>query len=234
MNSHKAILIILDGWGHGQNPEVSAIAQANTPFVDSLYKKYPNAELITHGLDVGLPEGQMGNSEVGHLNIGAGRVVYQELAKINKAIADKTLHSNPVLLRALQFARNHKKAVHFFGLLSDGGVHSHIDHLKALCDITQDQGLENVFIHAFTDGRDVDPKSGVGFVREILKHIENQNIELASVIGRYYSMDRDKRWERIKPAYDLLVKGEGRRTTDILKSIEKSYDEGVTDEFIKP
>ncbi len=234
MNTGKAILIILDGWGHGQNPEVSAIAQANTPFVDSLYKNYPNAELITYGKDVGLPDGQMGNSEVGHLNIGAGRVVYQELAKINKAIEDQSLHSNPTLIKALQFARDNNKSVHLMGLVSDGGVHSHIDHLKALCDITQEQSLQNVFIHAFTDGRDVDPKSGIRFLEEISAHIKNQNVELASVIGRYYSMDRDKRWERIKLAYDLMVKGEGKPSTDILQSIEESYAEGITDEFIQP
>lgn len=234
MNTDKAILIILDGWGHGQIPESSAIAQANTPFVDSLYKKYPNSELITHGRDVGLPDGQMGNSEVGHLNIGAGRIVYQDLAKINKAIEDRSLHSNPILIKALQYARDNKKSLHLIGLLSDGGVHSHIDHLKALCDITQDWGLNNVSIHAFTDGRDVDPKSGLGFISDILKHIKNQNIELASVIGRYYSMDRDKRWERVKMAYDLMAKGIGKLSSDILHSIEESYIDEVTDEFIRP
>jgi 2,3-bisphosphoglycerate-independent phosphoglycerate mutase len=234
MNNEKSILIILDGWGHGPNPEVSAIAQANTPFVDSLYKKYPNSELITHGKDVGLPAGQMGNSEVGHLNIGAGRVVYQELAKINKAIEDGTFHSNPTLIKSLRYAKGHNKSVHLIGLLSDGGVHSHINHLKALCDITQGQSLQNVFIHAFTDGRDVDPKSGIRFVKEILNHTKNQRITLASIIGRYYSMDRDKRWERIKLAYDLMVKGEGKASSDILKSIEESYAEGTTDEFIRP
>ena len=234
MNTGKAILIILDGWGHGKNPKVSAIAQANTPFVDSLYKKYPNAELITHGKDVGLPDGQMGNSEVGHLNIGAGRVVYQELARINKAIEDRSLHSNPALVKSLQYARDNKKAVHLLGLVSDGGVHSHINHLKAFCDITQEQGLQKVFIHSFTDGRDVDPNSGIKFIEELSKHIKNQHIELASVIGRYYSMDRDKRWERVKLAYDLMVKGIGEPSTDILKSIKESYAEGITDEFIKP
>ncbi len=234
MNTDKAILIILDGWGHGKNPEVSAIAQAKTPFVDSLYRNYPNSELITHGLDVGLPEGQMGNSEVGHLNIGAGRVVYQELAKINKAIEDRSLHCNDNLLESLQYAKDHHKSVHLIGLASDGGVHSHISHLKALCDITQEQGLSKVFIHAFTDGRDVDPKSGAGFIRNISQHIENQNVELASVIGRYYAMDRDKRWERVKLAYDLMVNGVGEPTSDFIESIEKSYAEGITDEFIRP
>jgi 2,3-bisphosphoglycerate-independent phosphoglycerate mutase len=234
MNTDKAILIILDGWGHGKNPEVSAIAQAKTPFVDSLYKNYPHSELITHGLDVGLPEGQMGNSEVGHLNIGAGRVVYQELAKINKAIEDRSLHSNHTLKKALQYAKDNNKSVHLMGLVSDGGVHSHINHLKALCDITQEQGLSNVFIHAFTDGRDVDPKSGAGFIEEVLQHIKNQNIELASVVGRYYAMDRDKRWERVKLAYNLMVKGESKSSSDVVRSLEESYKEGITDEFIEP
>lgn len=234
MNTDKAILIILDGWGHGKNPEVSAIAQANTPFVDSLYKNYPHSELITHGLDVGLPEGQMGNSEVGHLNIGAGRVVYQELAKINKSIEDRSFHSNQTLLKAFQYAKDNNKPVHLMGLVSDGGVHSHIDHLKALCDITQEQGLSNVFIHAFTDGRDVDPKSGAGFIEAILRHIKDQNVELASVVGRYYAMDRDKRWERVKLAYNLMVKGEGKISSNVVRSIEESYSEGITDEFIMP
>jgi len=234
MKTDKAILIILDGWGHGQNPEVSALAQAKTPFVDSLYKKYPHSELITHGLDVGLPEGQMGNSEVGHLNIGAGRVVYQELAKINKAIEDRTFHSNKVMIEALQYAKVHNKPVHLMGLVSDGGVHSHINHLKALCDITQQQNISNVFIHAFTDGRDVDPKSGAKFINEILQHIKNQKVELATIIGRYYSMDRDKRWERVKLAYDLMVNGVGKISSDLVKSVKESYAEGVTDEFIEP
>ena len=234
MNTEKAILIILDGWGHGINPEVSAIAQAKTPFVDSLYNKYPHAELITHGLDVGLPEGQMGNSEVGHLNIGAGRVVYQELAKINKATEDKTLHKNATLIDALEYARKNNKFVHLIGLVSDGGVHSHINHLKAFCDITQEHGLTNVFIHAFTDGRDVDPKSGAGFIKDILTYTKDQNVEVASVIGRYYSMDRDKRWDRVKLAYDLMVHGKGEAFSDVVKGVESSYKKGVTDEFIKP
>lgn len=234
MNIDKVILIILDGWGHGPNPEVSAITQANTPFVDSFYKNYPNSELITYGKDVGLPVGQMGNSEVGHLNIGAGRVVYQELAKINNAIEDGALHSNQTLIEALKYAKDNNKSVHLMGLVSDGGVHSHINHLKALCDITQEQGLSKVFIHAFTDGRDVDPKSGEGFIESILHHIKNHQIKLAGVIGRYFSMDRDKRWERIKLAYDLMVKGEGKPSTNVVDSIKESYSEGITDEFIEP
>lgn len=234
MASKKAILIILDGWGHGPKPEVSAIAQANTPFVDSLYNNYPNAELVTYGEDVGLPEGQMGNSEVGHMNIGAGRIVYQELARINNAIKSRELHENKTLLAAFTYAKQNNKKVHLLGLLSDGGVHSHTEHLKALCDITQEQGLNNVFIHAFTDGRDTAPKGGINYISEILEHTKNQTVDLASVIGRYYAMDRDKRWERVKLAYDLLVKGKGESTQDVLATIQDSYKEGVTDEFLKP
>ena len=230
----KAILIILDGWGHGPKPEASAIAQANTPFMDSLYKKYPNSELITFGEDVGLPEGQMGNSEVGHMNIGAGRVVYQELARINKSIREKDLHKNAVLIEAFEYARGNNKKVHLLGLVSDGGVHSHTRHLKALCDITQEYDLEKVFIHGFTDGRDTAPNGGKGFVKEVLDHIENQSVELATLVGRYYAMDRDKRWERVKLAYDVLVNGEGRHTKDALAAIEENYAAGVTDEFLKP
>ncbi len=230
----KAILVILDGWGHGPKPEVSAIAQANTPFVDSLYEKYPNSELITHGEDVGLPDGQMGNSEVGHMNIGAGRVVYQELARVNKAIREGDLQKNPVLLEAFQYAKENDRKVHFLGLLSDGGVHSHINHLKALCDIATEQQLEKVFIHAFTDGRDTAPNGGVKYVADMLEHIAHQKVSIASVTGRYYAMDRDKRWERIKLAYDALVRGLGKYTQDLIASIEESYAEGITDEFIKP
>ncbi|MEM1323968.1 MAG: 2,3-bisphosphoglycerate-independent phosphoglycerate mutase [Bacteroidota bacterium] len=234
MEAKKLILIILDGWGHGPDPKVSAIAQAQTPFIDSLYDKYPNAELITFGEDVGLPEGQMGNSEVGHLNIGAGRVVYQELARINKAIRERTLHSNPKLQEALQYAREQQKAVHLMGLVSDGGVHSHINHLMALCDIVEEQGIPQTFIHAFTDGRDCAPQSGVDFLGQLEAHIEGKPVEIASVIGRYYAMDRDKRWERVKKAYDLLVKGEGQPITDIGAAVRQSYAEGVTDEFLEP
>ena len=234
MENQKVALLILDGWGHSSDPEVSAIAQARTPFVDALYKDYPNSELVTFGNEVGLPEGQMGNSEVGHLNIGAGRVVYQALARINKSIKEQTLHTNKTLLDALRHAKKHNKNVHFFGLLSDGGVHSHINHLKALCDISESEGIENAFIHVFTDGRDTAPTNGLSYVQELGKHIENQYVEIASVIGRYYAMDRDKRWDRIKLAYDLLVHGKGSSSTDIATSIQTSYDNDVTDEFIQP
>ena len=234
MEKKRVILVILDGWGHGPNPKVSAIAQAETPFVDSLYKKYPNAELTTFGEQVGLPEGQMGNSEVGHLNIGAGRTVYQELARINKAIRDRELHKNPELIKALKRTKEEGKALHLFGLVSDGGVHSHYRHLLALCDIALENGVEKVYIHAFTDGRDTDPKSGKGFLREVLEHIKDTPVRLASVIGRYYAMDRDKRWERTKLAYNLLVKGEGEPTADVLSTIQERYDKDETDEFLKP
>lgn len=232
--AEKVILIILDGWGHGPKPEASAIEQADTPYVDSLYNDYPQSELITYGEDVGLPEGQMGNSEVGHLNIGAGRVVYQELARINKAIRERTFHQNPVLTDALKQAKKNNAAVHLMGLVSDGGVHSHINHLKALCDIVEENEIPQTFIHAFTDGRDCGPKTGINFIADIEHHIKEKPVELASVIGRYYAMDRDKRWERIKKAYDLLVNGIGKVSNDFQSSIQASYDEGLTDEFILP
>lgn len=228
------ILIILDGWGLGQVPSADAIAHASTPCFNRLMREYPHSTLVTHGEDVGLPDGQMGNSEVGHLNIGAGRIVYQELARINKSIRERELHRNPVLVNALQKARAENRPVHFMGLVSDGGVHSHIDHLKALCDITQEHGLDKVYIHAFMDGRDCDPKSGKGFIKELQDHIAPTPAKLASVVGRYYAMDRDKRWERVKLAYDLLVNGQGEATTDILGSIQAKYDQGETDEFLKP
>ncbi|MFN0214662.1 MAG: 2,3-bisphosphoglycerate-independent phosphoglycerate mutase [Saprospiraceae bacterium] len=231
---HKAFLLILDGWGIGQKPSADAILQAHTPYFDSLWTKYPHSTLITHGEDVGLPDGQMGNSEVGHLNIGAGRIVWQELARINKAIREHELHQNKTLLAALDHAKKKGKTVHLMGLVSDGGVHSHIEHLKALCDIVSERGCERVLIHAFTDGRDCDPKSGADFIEHLLQHIENKPIELASVIGRYYAMDRDKRWERVKLAYDLLVHGEAELVEDFPAAIRKSYAEGVSDEFIKP
>lgn len=234
MEKQKVILVILDGWGKGPDPARSAIAQGNTPYVDSLYGAYPNAELITFGEEVGLPEGQMGNSEVGHLNIGAGRIVYQELARINKAIRDGEFQKNEILVNALKKAKEKGNAVHFMGLVSDGGVHSHIKHLEALCDVATDQGLENVYIHAFLDGRDCDPKSGAGFLQELEDHIEKQPVQLASVIGRYYAMDRDNRWERIKLAYDLMVNGEGEPTKDPVASVKSKYDTGETDEFVKP
>jgi 2,3-bisphosphoglycerate-independent phosphoglycerate mutase len=230
----KVILIILDGWGIPQNPKVSAIDLAYTPFIDSLYGKYPHSYLNASGLAVGLPDGQMGNSEVGHMNIGAGRIVYQDLVKINQAFERKEIHQNKTLLEAFQYAKEKNKNIHFIGLVSDGGVHSHINHLKGLCDIAKESGHEKVFIHVFTDGRDTDPQSGRGFVEDLQKHIKGSKVQIASLIGRYYAMDRDKRWERVKLAYDLLVKGEGEETENILEAIQKSYEVGVTDEFIKP
>ncbi len=232
----KVILIIMDGWGHGPDPKRSAIAQANTPFVDSLYKNYPNTELITHSESVGLPDGQMGNSEVGHINIGAGRIVYQELQRINVAIRNGDLAKNTKLLATLSYCKKQNKPLHLIGLLSDGGVHSHINHLKALCDIAKANGLQknDVYIHAITDGRDCDPKSGLGFLNELQEHLDNSVGRIASVCGRYYAMDRDNRWERVKLAYDLIVKGEGKKSSDVIKAMEESYAEVVTDEFIKP
>ncbi|PQJ20545.1 MULTISPECIES: 2,3-bisphosphoglycerate-independent phosphoglycerate mutase [Nonlabens] len=230
----KTILMILDGWGITQDPKVSAIAQAQTPFIDSLYLKYPNAQLRTDGEHVGLPDGQMGNSEVGHMNLGAGRIVYQDLAKINKAINDNSLKDNEVLINAITYAKANSKKIHFLGLLSDGGVHAHINHLKALLDITKANELEDVFIHAFTDGRDVDPKSGIQHIQEIEKHIKGSNAQLATVTGRYFAMDRDNRWERVKKAYDVMVNGLGTPTHDAIQSIKQSYEDGITDEFIEP
>lgn len=226
--------MILDGWGITQDPKVSAIAQANTPFIDSLYDKYPHATLRTDGEHVGLPEGQMGNSEVGHMNLGAGRIVYQDLAKINKAIKDDTLKKEKVLVDALAFAKANSKKVHFLGLLSDGGVHAHIDHLKALLDVAQEQEVEDVFIHAFTDGRDVDPKSGAGHVQDLMSHIAGTNAQLASITGRYFAMDRDQRWERVKKAYDVIVHGMGAPTHDPVAAMEENYANGRTDEFVEP
>lgn len=226
--------MILDGWGKSPDPRVSAIENANTPFIDSLYRNYPNANLLTDGMHVGLPEGQMGNSEVGHMNLGAGRIVYQDLAKINLAVRENTLKDEPALKEAFLYARNNKKKVHFLGLLSDGGVHSHISHLKGLINACHDFGVEQAYVHAFTDGRDVDPKSGKNFLLDLQAFCEGKNTRLASVIGRYYAMDRDKRWERVKLAYDLLVNGEGEKTTNLAASIQKSYDNGVTDEFLQP
>lgn len=230
----KVILMILDGWGIAPDKKVSAVDHASTPFIDSLYQKYPHTTLLTDGLNVGLPEGQMGNSEVGHMNLGAGRIVYQDLTKINLAVQNKTLKDEKVLKEAFQFAKENKKKVHFLGLLSDGGVHSHIDHLKGLIDAASASGLQDIFVHAFTDGRDVDPKSGAGFVSDLQNHLKKSGGKLASVIGRYYAMDRDKRWERVKLAYDLLVLGKGAHTEKPAEAIKKSYEEGITDEFIKP
>ncbi|NYJ28437.1 2,3-bisphosphoglycerate-independent phosphoglycerate mutase [Allomuricauda sp. ARW1Y1] len=230
----KVILMILDGWGKSPDPNVSAIEKANTPFVDSLYKNYPDADLLTDGMNVGLPEGQMGNSEVGHMNLGAGRIVYQDLAKINKAVKEDTLKNEQVLKDAFDYAKTNNKPVHFLGLVSDGGVHSHIDHLKALITAADESGVEHAYIHAFTDGRDVDPKSGKGFLVDLDQFCADKKTQLASVIGRYYAMDRDKRWERVKMAYDVVVNAEGEKTQNIGGAMQKSYDEGVTDEFIKP
>lgn len=233
MKSQRAFLIILDGWGHGIKRKADAIALARTPFIDSLYVNYPSSELITFGEDVGLPEGQMGNSEVGHMNIGAGRVVYQELTRINRAIRLNELASNPHLLKALAFAKANDKPVHFIGLVSDGGVHSHTSHLKALIDVAHTEGCRG-YVHAFTDGRDCDPKSGLGYIESLSQHIEDKQFSIASVIGRYYAMDRDKRWERVKLAYDLLVNGIGEPVSDIAEALQKNYDANVTDEFLKP
>ncbi|MCB0395103.1 MAG: 2,3-bisphosphoglycerate-independent phosphoglycerate mutase [Flavobacteriales bacterium] len=229
----KTVLLILDGWGDGNGSQSDAIARANTPFVDGLYDKYPHAHLLTSGEDVGLPAGQMGNSEVGHLNIGAGRIVYQDLQRINKAILDGEIKANPALQKAFETAKNNNVKLHLIGLVSDGGVHSHINHLKALCDLAEDAGVPQTYIHAFTDGRDCDPKSGLGFIKDLEKHIQNKPVSIASVIGRYYAMDRDKRWERVREAYDLLVHGKGERVTNAELAIESSYDHDITDEFIR-
>jgi 2,3-bisphosphoglycerate-independent phosphoglycerate mutase len=226
--------MILDGWGLGLDPKISAIAQANTPVIDGLSEKYAHSKLEACGLAVGLPEGQMGNSEVGHMNLGAGRVVNQMFVKINKAIANKTLDKNPTLLEAFKYAKSTQKAVHLIGLVSDGGVHSHINHLKALCDIAKNEGLTNVFIHAFTDGRDTDPQSGLGFIEELENHLATSVGKIASVTGRYYAMDRDKRWERVKLAYNAMVNGEGTYFASAQEGIKASYVAEVTDEFIKP
>jgi 2,3-bisphosphoglycerate-independent phosphoglycerate mutase len=230
----KVILMILDGWGMSPDPKVSAIDNAQTPFIDNLYKQYPHAMLRTDGMHVGLPEGQMGNSEVGHMNLGAGRIVYQDLAKINLAVENNSLAKEKVLIEAFTYAKQHNKNIHFLGLVSDGGVHSHINHIKGLLNATHDFGLKNIFVHAFTDGRDVDPKSGKGFITELQKHLKKTGGKLASIIGRYYAMDRDQRWERVKLAYDLLVNATGTFSTDAAKSMQEAYDAGVTDEFIKP
>lgn len=226
--------MILDGWGKSPDPKVSAIDNANVPFITSLYTKYPNAQLRTDGLNVGLPEGQMGNSEVGHMNLGAGRIVYQDLAKINLAVKNKTLNQEKPLLDAFQYALENDKKVHFLGLVSNGGVHSHTSHLYGLLDAAQAYGLEKVFIHAFTDGRDVDPKSALVDLTNLQEYIKASNAKIASVIGRYYAMDRDKRWERVKLAYDLLTNAQGESTTDCIESIQKSYENNITDEFIQP
>lgn len=224
----------MDGWGHGKVPKADAIANANTPFVKGLYSKYPNAELVTCGEAVGLPDGQMGNSEVGHLNIGAGRIVYQELERINVAVRDGSLKANQTLNDTFEYCKSNNKQLHFIGLVSDGGVHAHMTHIKALCDYAQEAGVPSFAVHAFTDGRDTDPKSGLGFVTDLNNHLQNTNGKLGSIIGRYYAMDRDKRWERVKLAYDALVHGVGLHTVKPIEALEASYSDGVTDEFVKP
>jgi 2,3-bisphosphoglycerate-independent phosphoglycerate mutase len=229
----KVILMILDGWGNSPDPKVSAIDHANTPFIDSLYKKYPYATLRTDGLHVGLPEGQMGNSEVGHMNLGAGRIVYQDLAKINLAIEKDTLKDEKVLIDALKYASDNNKNVHFLGLLSNGGVHAHTSHLKGFIDAANKAGV-NSFVHAFTDGRDVDPKSGKGYVEDLENHIKGTNTKIATITGRYYAMDRDKRWERVQLAYDAIINGVGTKATNPTSAIQTNYDNDITDEFIKP
>lgn len=226
--------MILDGWGITQDPKVSAIYNAKTPFINSLYDAYPHSQLRTDGEHVGLPEGQMGNSEVGHMNLGAGRIVYQNLAKINIAVREGTLAKEAELLHAFEYAKTHGKNVHFLGLVSNGGIHSHINHLKGLLEAANDNGLSDVFVHAFTDGRDCDPKSGKYFIKDLQEHMSKTTGELATIIGRYYAMDRDKRWERVKLAYDALVHGVGVKSTNAEQSILDSYAADVTDEFIKP
>lgn len=231
----KVILTILDGWGISPSKDISAVDQAQTPFMDSLYQSHAHATLRTDGLNVGLPEGQMGNSEVGHMNLGAGRIVYQDLVKINMAVEKNTLKNEPALEQAFDYAKKNDKAVHFLGLLSDGGVHSHINHLKGLASAAEDYGITKKYVHAFTDGRDVDPHSGKAYIKDLLPHLDKTNTKLASIIGRYYAMDRDKRWERVKKAYDLIVKGDADTyTEDPLGVLQKSYEAGISDEFIHP
>ena len=234
MAQKKVILVIMDGWGLGKVASADAIQNANVPFTRSLYSKYPNTTLITCGEAVGLPDGQMGNSEVGHLNLGAGRVVYQELQRINVAVRTGTFATNEVLLNAIRFSKSNNKALHLLGLVSNGGVHSHINHLKAIIDVCKEEGLTDVFIHAFTDGRDCDPKSGLAFMIELQQHLNFSVGKIASVSGRYFAMDRDKRWERVKLAYDALVNGTGEKATDAIAAVENSYANNITDEFIKP
>jgi 2,3-bisphosphoglycerate-independent phosphoglycerate mutase len=234
MEAKKVILVIMDGWGLGQKKESDAIQNAQTPFVSSLYDKYPHSTLVTCGRAVGLPEGQMGNSEVGHLNLGAGRIVFQELERINVAIENGELENNPSLLQSINYAKENEKPLHLMGLVSNGGVHSHINHLKALTTICKKHGLEKVYIHAFTDGRDTDPKSGIHFLEDLQQHLDKTTGKIATIIGRYYAMDRDKRWDRIKIAYDAMVHRTGEVSTNIFSAITTSYENGVTDEFLKP
>ncbi|MBM3416216.1 MAG: 2,3-bisphosphoglycerate-independent phosphoglycerate mutase [Bacteroidetes bacterium] len=234
MTPKKIILLIMDGWGLGKVASADAIQNANVPFTTSLYKKYPHTTLVTCGEAVGLPDGQMGNSEVGHLNLGAGRIVYQELQRINVAIRNGFLAQNEMLLAAVRHAKTNNKPLHLLGLVSDGGVHSHINHLKAIIDVCKAAGFANVFIHAFTDGRDCDPESGLGFIKELQEHLNGNVGKIATVSGRYFAMDRDKRWERIKLAYDAMVNGTGQKATDAIAAVENSYHNNITDEFIKP
>lgn len=234
MNTKKTILVIMDGWGLGKVKSSDAIQNAHVPFVTSLYNKYPNSTLVTCGEDVGLPDGQMGNSEVGHLNLGAGRIVYQELQRINVAIRSGEFQQNKVILDAIRYAKANNKPLHLIGLVSDGGVHSHINHVKAFASLCKVEGLVDLLVHAFTDGRDTDPKSGLGFLTELKNHLDQTTGSIATITGRYFAMDRDKRWERVKLAYDAMVNGIGVKTDDILGAVKKSYAEGVTDEFIKP
>ena len=230
----KVILMILDGWGITQDPKVSAVYNANTSYIDSLYDKYPNASLRTDGEYVGLPDGQMGNSEVGHMNLGAGRIVYQNLTKINIAVREKTLGQEKVLVDTYKYAKENNKKVHLLGLVSNGGIHAHIDHIKGLLDVAKENEVDNLFLHAFTDGRDTDPKSGAHFINEIQEYMAATTGELASMTGRYYAMDRDNRWERVKLAYDAVVKAEGVKSTDAIATLKENYANDVTDEFIKP
>ncbi|CAM3459659.1 2,3-bisphosphoglycerate-independent phosphoglycerate mutase [Flavobacterium longum] len=232
--NNKAILMILDGWGISPDPTVSAPDNANVPFINSLYQKYPHATLRTDGLNVGLPNGQMGNSEVGHMNLGAGRIVYQDLEKINLTVSDRSIEKEKALADAFIYAKEHDRPVHLLGLCSDGGVHSHISHLKGLIAAAEYAGVQDIFVHAFTDGRDVDPKSGTRFIGDIVDFVKGRRAKIATIVGRYYAMDRDKRWERVKKAYDLVVNAIGLPAQDAVKAIEESYANGITDEFIEP
>lgn len=234
MDAKKLVLLILDGWGYGKKDKSDAAYAANTPFFDAMLAKYPNAKLEASGEAVGLPAGQMGNSEVGHMNLGAGRVVYQELGRINKAIADKSLHNNQIILDAFNYAKANNKAVHFIGLVSDGGVHAHINHLKALCDAAKEQNLEKVFVHAFLDGRDTDPNGGLNYIKSLDDHLKTSAGKIATVVGRYYAMDRDNRWERVKLAYDVMVNAVGKQFYTAEEAIKQSYADGITDEFTAP
>jgi 2,3-bisphosphoglycerate-independent phosphoglycerate mutase len=232
--SKKALLIICDGWGLGNHSKSDVISCTPTPYWDSLLANYPHSQLQASGENVGLPDGQMGNSEVGHLNIGAGRIVYQDLVKINKACRENTILQNPEIIRAYTYAKENNKSIHFLGLVSDGGVHSSLEHLLKLTEISKEYGIEKSFVHCFMDGRDTDPKSGKGFIEQLEAHLAKTGGQIASIVGRYYAMDRDKRWERVKEAYNVMVNGTGKAVTDTVKAMEESYAEGVTDEFIKP